>query len=88
MHSVTSGRWLAVAAPLAALVATGLLGTAMNQRAYQLATLSTSMPLVNVTDVVVAVTFGAWSSTRPPRMRPGCSSSRGLPWSASPSAWT
>jgi hypothetical protein len=69
--SVTSGRWLAVAAPLAALVATGLLGTAMNQRAYQLATLSTSMPLVNVTDVVVAVTFGALVFHEAPTHAPG-----------------
>jgi hypothetical protein len=42
-----------------ALVAAGLLGTAMNQRAYQIAPLSYSMPVVNVVDIMVAVLFGA-----------------------------
>jgi glucose uptake protein GlcU len=45
--------------PVCGLVGAGVLGTAMNQRAYQLASLSVSMPLVNVIDVIVAVTFGA-----------------------------
>jgi hypothetical protein len=49
----------AVAAPLAALILAGVLGVAMNQRAYQIAPLSVSMPLLNVLDVLVAVTFGA-----------------------------
>jgi glucose uptake protein GlcU len=44
---------------LGALVAAGLLGTAMNQRAYQIAPISYSMPLVNVVDILVAVLFGA-----------------------------
>jgi glucose uptake protein GlcU len=44
---------------LAMMVAAGLLGTAMNQRAYQLAPISYSMPLVNVVDIIVAVAFGA-----------------------------
>jgi hypothetical protein len=48
----------AVAAPLAALILAGVLGVAMNQRAYQIAPLSVSMPLLNVLDVLVAVTFG------------------------------
>ena len=69
--SVTSGGVLATGAPLAALVATGLLGTAMNQRAYQLAPLSTSMPLVNVVDVVVAVAFGALVFHEAPTHTPG-----------------
>jgi drug/metabolite transporter (DMT)-like permease len=69
--SVTSGSALTMAAPLAALVATGLLGTAMNQRAYQLAPLSTSMPLVNVVDVVVAVAFGALVFHEAPTHTPG-----------------
>ncbi|GAB7007191.1 hypothetical protein JCM18899A_46660 [Nocardioides sp. AN3] len=49
----------AAALLVVALVAAGALGTAMNQRAYQLAPLSASMPLLNVLDVLVAVTFGA-----------------------------
>jgi hypothetical protein len=69
--SVTSGGVLATAAPLAALVVTGLLGTALNQRAYQLAPLSTSMPLVNVIDVVVAVAFGALVFHEAPTHTPG-----------------
>jgi hypothetical protein len=44
---------------LGMLVAAGLLGTAMNQRAYQLAPISHSMPMVNVVDIMVAVLFGA-----------------------------
>jgi glucose uptake protein GlcU len=44
---------------VAALAGTGVLGTAMNQRAYQIAPLSASMPLLNVLDVLVAVAFGA-----------------------------
>jgi hypothetical protein len=44
---------------VAALLAAGLLGTAMNQRAYQIAPISHSMPLVNVVDIIVAVAFGA-----------------------------
>jgi hypothetical protein len=43
---------------LGLLVAAGLLGTAMNQRAYQIAPLAFSMPLVNVVDILVAVLFG------------------------------
>ena len=51
---------VATVAPLfAGLVVAGALGVAMNQRAYQLASLSVSMPLINVVDVVVAVLFGA-----------------------------
>jgi drug/metabolite transporter (DMT)-like permease len=69
--SVTSGAPLATVAPLAALVVTGLLGTAMNQRSYQLAPLSTSMPLVNVVDVVVAVAFGALVFHEAPTHTPG-----------------
>ena len=43
---------------LAGLVCAGVLGTALNQRAYQIAPLSFSMPLVNVVDIVVALVFG------------------------------
>jgi len=41
------------------LICAGVLGTALNQRAYQIAPLSFSMPLVNVVDIVVALLFGA-----------------------------
>ncbi len=44
---------------LGALVGVGLLGTAINQRAYQIAPLAFSMPVVNVTGVLVAIAFGA-----------------------------
>jgi drug/metabolite transporter (DMT)-like permease len=50
---------VALVVALVALVAAGLLGTAMNQRAYQIAPISFSMPLVNVVDILVAVVFGA-----------------------------
>jgi hypothetical protein len=57
---VTGGSdLLRVLGAIGALVASGLLGTAMNQRAYQIAPISHSMPLVNVVDIIVAVTFGA-----------------------------
>lgn len=45
--------------PVLALVGVGILGTAMNQRAYQIASLAFSMPLVNVMGVLVAIVFGA-----------------------------
>jgi hypothetical protein len=41
-----------------ALAGTGIVGTAINQRAYQIAPLAFSMPLVNVVDVLVAIGFG------------------------------
>ena len=56
--AASSGSPEAVAVPVAALIGVGVLGTAMNQRAYQLAPLSISLPLLNVLDVLVAVTFG------------------------------
>jgi drug/metabolite transporter (DMT)-like permease len=42
-----------------ALCGLGVLGTALNQRAYQIAPISFSMPVVNVVDVAIAVLFGA-----------------------------
>jgi hypothetical protein len=59
--SATTGRsgLPMVLAVVGGLVAAGLLGTAMNQRAYQIAPISFSMPLVNVVDIFVAVLFGA-----------------------------
>ena len=56
--AVASGSPEAAAVPVTALIVAGVLGTAMNQRAYQIAPLSVSMPLLNVLDVLVAVTFG------------------------------
>ena len=44
---------------LVALALVGLLGTALNQRAYQIAPIAFSMPMVNVTDIIVALAFGA-----------------------------
>ena len=44
---------------LAGLVVAGLVGTAVNQRAYQIAPIAFSMPVVNVLDIVVAIAFGA-----------------------------
>jgi hypothetical protein len=49
----------AAGAAVAGLVLAGLAGTAMNQKAYQIAPISRSLPVVNVVDLVVAVLFGA-----------------------------
>jgi drug/metabolite transporter (DMT)-like permease len=54
----SGGSQLPFLVSVAMLVASGLLGTAMNQRAYQIAPISFSMPLVNVVDIVVALLFG------------------------------
>lgn len=43
---------------LGGLVVLGLMGTAVNQRAYQLAPIAFSMPLLNVVDILVALLFG------------------------------
>jgi drug/metabolite transporter (DMT)-like permease len=57
-NAVAAGHPTAIALTLVCLVGAGLLGTAMNQRAYQIAPLAFSMPLVNVVDIIVAVLFG------------------------------
>jgi hypothetical protein len=44
--------------PLLAMVVAGVAATAINQRAYQIAVLAKSMPVLNVVDVLVAVLFG------------------------------
>jgi hypothetical protein len=41
-----------------ALVVAGVLGIALNQRAYQIAPLAASMPALNTVDVLVAMLFG------------------------------
>lgn len=46
-------RW-----PLLAMVLVGVWAIAINQRAYQIAPLARSMPVLNVVDVLVAVLFG------------------------------
>jgi drug/metabolite transporter (DMT)-like permease len=50
---------LGTLAAVAALAVSGLLGIALNQQAYRLAPLSTSMPVLNVVSVGLAVVFGA-----------------------------
>jgi drug/metabolite transporter (DMT)-like permease len=56
---------------VAALVGTGILGTAINQRAYQIAPLAFSMPLVNVVDVLIAIGFGGLVFGEVPGHGPG-----------------
>jgi hypothetical protein len=63
---VEGGAPATLALTLLALVGAGVLGTAMNQRAYQIAPLSFSMPLVNVVDIMVALVFGALVFHEPP----------------------
>ncbi len=57
--AASPGERLSVVMAVGMLVAAGLLGTAMNQRAYQIAPITFSMPVVNVVDILVAVLFGA-----------------------------
>jgi hypothetical protein len=57
--AAADGAGLPLLVAFGLLVAAGLLGTAMNQRAYQIAPIAFSMPLVNVVDIMVAVLFGA-----------------------------
>ena len=56
--------------PLWALVGAGVCGTAINQRAYQVAPLSMSMPVLNIVDVLVAIGLGAWVFGEPPAHSP------------------
>lgn len=57
-NAVAAGSPTALAVALPCLVGAGLIGTALNQRAYQIAPLAFSMPVVNVVDILVAVAFG------------------------------
>jgi hypothetical protein len=52
-------------------VGVGVLGTAINQRAYQIAPLAFSMPLVNVVDVLIAIGFGGLVFGEVPGHGPG-----------------
>jgi len=56
---------------LVALVSVGILGTAINQRAYQIAPLAFSMPVVNVVGVLIAIVFGAFVFGEIPGHTPG-----------------
>jgi hypothetical protein len=56
--------------PLWALAGAGVCGMAINQRAYQIAPLSMSMPVLNVVDVIVAIGLGAWAFGEPPASGP------------------
>jgi glucose uptake protein GlcU len=69
--AASSGQAMVLVVPLAALVTAGFLGTAMNQRAYQLAPLSVSMPVLNVLGVLVAVVFGVLVFHESPAHSPG-----------------
>lgn len=44
--------------PAWAVIATGLTGVVLNQRAYRAGPLAASMPLLNIVDVLVAIAFG------------------------------
>lgn len=44
--------------PTWTLIALGLVGVAVNQQAYRVGALSASMPMLNVVNVLVAITFG------------------------------
>ncbi|MGZ4581022.1 MAG: DMT family transporter [Nocardioidaceae bacterium] len=56
-HGVFSLEVLAVVAFLALC---GLVGMTLNQRAYRVAPLSMSMPVLNIVDVLVAMLFSLW----------------------------
>ena len=63
LGSDLDGRHIAsslLAVLVVAFVGVGILGTAINQRAYQIAPLAFSMPVVNVVGVLVAIVFGAF----------------------------
>src|SRR5205085_2679602 len=44
--------------PTWALIPMGICGVAINQRAYRVGALSASMPVLNIVNVLVALTFG------------------------------
>jgi drug/metabolite transporter (DMT)-like permease len=56
--------------PLWALIGAGVSGMAINQRAYQIAPLSMSMPVLNIVDVLVALGLGAWAFGEAPAHSP------------------
>jgi drug/metabolite transporter (DMT)-like permease len=67
LHDLDDGPLTLFASwPLYALIGAGVSGTAINQRAYQVAPLSMSMPVLNIVDVLVAVGLGAWAFGEPP----------------------
>jgi drug/metabolite transporter (DMT)-like permease len=54
-----------------ALATSGIIGTAINQRAYQIAPLAFSMPVVNVVGVLIAIVFGGLVFGEVPGHSPG-----------------
>ncbi|MBA2559900.1 MAG: DMT family transporter, partial [Propionibacteriales bacterium] len=56
--------------PMVALVILGVWGVFLNQRAYQLAPLSVSMPIQNIVNVLVAIAFGFFVFDEIPAHRP------------------
>jgi drug/metabolite transporter (DMT)-like permease len=61
---------LLISWPLWALIGVGVTGMAINQRAYQIAPLSMSMPVLNIVDVLVALGLGAWAFGEAPAHSP------------------
>jgi len=57
--------------PLWSMVVVGLAGVYTNQRAYQAAALSQSMPVLNIVDVLVALAFGLFVFHEVPNHTPG-----------------
>ena len=56
---------------ISVLVVLGVWGVGLNQRAYQIAPLSVSMPILNVIDVAVAIAFGFYVFHEVPAHEPG-----------------
>lgn len=58
LASTHDAWWAMVRWPAWTMVLVGTIGFVLNQRSYQLAPLSMTMPLLNIVDVLVAVGFG------------------------------
>lgn len=73
LASEVDGGWLGALAdwPLWVVVVSGIGGVAINQRAYQAAPLSVSMPILNVIDICFAVVFGFLVFGETPAHGPG-----------------
>lgn len=61
-----------------AVLVTGLCGVAINQRAYRIARLSASMPVLNIVDVLVALGFGVAVFHEMPRHTAGAAFAQAL----------
>ena len=64
--------------PVWTLVLLGLFGVAVNQQAYRVGALSASMPMLNVVNVLVAITFGVVVFDEVPAHTPGALVVQGL----------